>query len=333
MKTIFLTLLSLLCAWAPLSAQTQLPGFGPIRFSDVKAALAEAPAAVSPGSEIPAIDALAAALSDPRAAWTDKVQALERIKSDDLRRFESWEGGLSAQAELRLIFSLQEIVYAAPSPNDRFLAVAVCGRFARSFKSSAAMSDAVDFLKGLALRGDPAGPGQGQAIQAAFGLAEIAKAAPLQDLDSRFTERTVGSALDVLDRYGAGSLSDRVPQEQLYGLLILSNYLAYHLRDNALGNHVGGFADRVDLLPAWPTGLAWRVQAVLMDPAERDLERLYSVSNTDYRGYLAATLIDLARVTSLDIGVMERRRRLLHAMAEHDEPNGAIRRLLAPYRR
>ncbi|MCX5796175.1 MAG: hypothetical protein NTY77_11820 [Elusimicrobia bacterium] len=330
MNTKLLTVLSLICASAPLSAQTRFAAFGDIRFSDIKAALAPSAAVLYEPS---AIDGLAAALSDPRATPAAKLQALQKIKSDDLYHFEDWAGGLAPQAEMQVVFSIKDIYYSSASAGDRYLAVAVCGRFARRFKYSAAASDAVDFLKDLALRNDPNGPGQGQTIQAVFGLAEIAKAAPLKDLDFRFTERTVGSALDVLERYGTGGISDRVSQEQLYGLLILSNYLAYHLDHNALGNHVGGYADRVDLMPAWPGNLAWRMQGVLIDPAERDLERLYTPSNTDYRGYLAATLIDLARVTSMDYGTIEHSRRLLRNMANHDEPVPAIRWMLAPYRR
>jgi hypothetical protein len=330
MNTKLLTVLSLICASAPLSAQTQLPGFSYIRFSDIKAALAPAAAVLYEPS---AIDGLAAVLSDPRASYADKLKAIEKVKSDDLYHFEDWAGKLTPQAEMQVVFSLKDITYSAAPASDRFLALAVCGRFARRFKYSAAASEAVDFLKDLALRSDPNGPGQGQTVQAVFGLAEIAKAAPLKDLDFQFTERTVGSALDVLDRYGAGGIYDRVSQEQFYGLLILNNYLEYHLRDNALGNHVGDFMDRVDLMPAWPGSLAWRVQGVLIDPAERDLERLYSASNTDYRGYLVATLIDLARVTAMDYGVIERSRRLLRTMANHHEPVPAIHWMLAPYRR
>jgi hypothetical protein len=306
-----------------------MPAFNDIRFSDIKAAVAPSAALYEPS----AIDALAAALSDPRTAHAAKVKALERLKSDDLYHFEDWAGGLTPQAEMQVVFSLKDIYYSAAPANDRYLAVAVCGRFARRFRYAAAASDAVDFLKDLALRSDPDGSSQARSIQAIYGLAEIAKAAPLQDLDPRFTERTVGSALDVLERYGTGGISDRVTQEQVYGLMILSNYLSYHLQHNALGNHVGGYAGRVDLMPSWPGNLAWRAQAALMDPVERDLERLYSPANTDYRGYLAATLIDLARVTSMDYGTIERSRRILRNMANHDESVPAIRWMLAPYRR
>lgn len=296
-----------------------------IRFKDVRAA-------ALPGAQGPVETLIKVLASDARLE--DKLSAVAAVQSTDLREFDHWGGRMDPQAEYQVALALKNVVeWPAADISTRFKGVAVYGRLGRWFRYTAAQDLAIATLKDLASWSSPNQPEYGLGREALLGLASMAKAAPIRGMDPQWPDKVVGLAEDVLYRYLGGVVTDPVGQEAFAGLAILHNYLEFNLLDSAGGNREGGWNDRVERMPSMSANLSWRLSSVLIDPVERDIERLYSEPNTYFRGYFVETLLDLRRVEMMDLGTLEKIRRVLTAMARHPEPNPRIYAELAPYRR